>query len=168
MSPVREARDEDIDAIARVHVDTWRSQYRGIVPDAHLDGLSYDARAKRWREILPTLAANRRHLLVAEEDGAIVGFASGGPERASGAPFDGEVYAIYVHPDRQRRGIGRALFDASLRRLRDEGHLRIRVWVLSANPARPFYEKLGGRACGTKNDTVGGVTLEETAYAFEP
>ncbi len=164
---VREAREEDVDAIARVHIDAWKTQYRGIVPDAHLDALTYEARATRWRTIVPTLAENRRHLLVAERDGAILGFASGGAEREQGAPFDGEVYALYVDPARQRAGVGRAVFEASLVRLRDEGHRRIRVWVLSKNPARGFYERLGGRACGTKTDTIGGATLEEIAYAFD-
>ena len=42
MSLIRPATLEDAPAIARVHVDTWRTTYAGIVPDEHLAKLSYE------------------------------------------------------------------------------------------------------------------------------
>jgi hypothetical protein len=45
---VRRARLQDAAAIARVHVDAWRSTYRGIVPDEHLDGMSYERSKRNW------------------------------------------------------------------------------------------------------------------------
>src|SRR5918998_4172552 len=54
---VREARPADAAGIARVHVDTWRTTYRGIVPDDHLDALSYEARERFWAGALERTAA---------------------------------------------------------------------------------------------------------------
>ena len=45
---VREARQEDA-AIAGVHVDPWRTFYRGIVPEGFLADTSYENFEDRWR-----------------------------------------------------------------------------------------------------------------------
>jgi len=39
---IREATIDDATAIARVHIDAWRTTYATIVPNAHLAALSYD------------------------------------------------------------------------------------------------------------------------------
>jgi hypothetical protein len=39
---LREARQQDAGAIAHVHVDSWRTSYRGIVPEGFLTGMSYE------------------------------------------------------------------------------------------------------------------------------
>jgi hypothetical protein len=51
MTTIREARISDAPGIARVRVDTWRTAYRGIVSDEHLNGLSCEraeASSRRW------------------------------------------------------------------------------------------------------------------------
>jgi hypothetical protein len=45
---LREARPADAAKIARVHVDGWRTTYRGIVPDDYLAALSYEAQERSW------------------------------------------------------------------------------------------------------------------------
>lgn len=44
---VRDAVVDDAQAIERVRTDTWRAVYRGMMPDAFLDGLGYDATRRR-------------------------------------------------------------------------------------------------------------------------
>jgi len=39
---IRRATPSDLAGMARVHVETWKTSYRGIVPDAHLDALTYE------------------------------------------------------------------------------------------------------------------------------
>ena len=56
---VRAATPDDVDAIARVHVETWRSAYRGLVPDEYLAGLSPARRADQWRAFLGDRGAAR-------------------------------------------------------------------------------------------------------------
>jgi hypothetical protein len=46
---IREAELSDAAAIARVHVDTWRSTYRGVIANDYLERLSYE-RAELARE----------------------------------------------------------------------------------------------------------------------
>jgi hypothetical protein len=40
------------------------------------------------------------------------------------------------------------------------------LWVLAENPARRFYERLGGQPVSTKTVTIGGVPLTEVAYGW--
>ena len=77
---IREARIDDAAGIAKVHVDTWRTTYAGILPDEHLANLSYERREKLWIDYILSDAESRIFNYVAENDaGQIVGFASGGP-----------------------------------------------------------------------------------------
>src|SRR6266542_4172074 len=79
---IRRATVEDAAAIARVRVDTWRSAYRGILPDELLDGLDPAESAVRWRRGLETLNPDRV-AYVADAGGAIVGEKS--------EPYEGHV-----------------------------------------------------------------------------
>ena len=103
---IREAMLEDSTEIARVQVDTWRTTYRGIVPQSFLDRMDYDVRAESWRN---QLASGSSRIYVSEMDGTICGFISGGRLREPLSDFDGEIYAIYVAVDAQQRGCGRAM-----------------------------------------------------------
>ncbi|MBI5666733.1 MAG: GNAT family N-acetyltransferase [Chloroflexi bacterium] len=110
MTTVRVAVPDDAPAIARVHVDSWRSTYAGIVPQAFLDGLTYEGREAMWRGNL-TNPERQSVLLVAEdENGQPVGFTVGGPGRDEQSDYDAELYAIYLLPECQGQGIGRQIF----------------------------------------------------------
>lgn len=162
---VREATLDDIPAIARVQVDTWRTTYRGIVPDSFLDGLTYESRERQWTAALG--AGSRTRLVVGEDDaGRVVGFAASGPELGGDPDYKGELYAIYIDAGAQGRGLGRRLVRAVARRLADEGMTSLLLWVLAGNPSRGFYERLGGREVRAKPIAIGGATLEEVAYGW--
>jgi GNAT superfamily N-acetyltransferase len=145
MTEIRPLIDADIDALAEVHVRTWRSAYAGIVPVEVLDALDPAVWAERRRSRpAPPSAVT----LVAEDDGTIVGFANFGPARLDqGDEYDlsaGELYAIYVDPDHQGAGTGRRLITAAREALTAAGFAEMRLWVLTENhPARRFYERLG-------------------------
>lgn len=162
---VRPAEPTDAAAIARVHVDAWRESYRGLVPDAHLDGISYDDRTARWRELL---IEREQAVFVGCEasDPAVLAFASGGADRNGDVDFEGELYAIYVLRVGQGKGVGRALVAAVASSLVARRLRSMRVWVLAKNPARKFYERLGGVLVGSTNIDIGGQSFEEVAYGF--
>lgn len=161
---VRPARTDDAAAIARVHVDTWRSSYGGIVPDDFLGALTEDAYTARWRRAIRDGASK---VYVVEEPGGVVGFASGGRERAGENGYGGELYAIYVHETAQRAGNGRELVRAVAGGLRELGHLSMIVWVLRDNArARAFYERLGGSYVRQQPLTLGGTVLPEVSYGW--
>lgn len=158
---VREARRGDAAGIARVYVDTWRNAYDGILPVGFLDKLSVSTQAKSWQRVIRSGDV----VLVAETDGQVVGFASGGREMERDEFFRGEIYTLYVHPTAQRRGIGAELLVEMLRALHTLAP--VIVWVLAANEnAQRFYEELGGVPVRRGIAKVGGAELDKIAYAY--
>jgi GNAT superfamily N-acetyltransferase len=162
---VRAARVEDAPAIAYVHAEGWNTSYRGVLPDAAFVGHAFDDRLAQWAPRLqqPTSAAP---VLVAEIDGTVVGFTSGGPSRSPDLPYVAELYAIYVLLQAQRRGVGRALFVELARRLCEDGAATMLLWVLAANEARRFYERMGGGVVAEREERFGTDRVAEVAYGF--
>jgi ribosomal protein S18 acetylase RimI-like enzyme len=161
---VRPAESEDAGEIARVHVATWRSAYRGLLTDEFLASLSEANYTERWKRVIDE-GSNR--VFVVEEPDGIAGFASGGRERAGETWFTGELYALYVLEGAQRRGHGRELVRAVAGALRAMRLPDMIVWVLRDNrPARAFYERLGGTYVREQPITIGTATLEEVSYGW--
>ena len=104
---------------------------------------------------------------MAEDTRGVVGFASGGPERAGEDGFAGELYAIYVLHDAQQRGHGRRLVQAVVGGLRELGLPDMIVWVLRDNArARKFYERLGGQYVRAQPVTIGMALVREVSYGW--
>jgi ribosomal protein S18 acetylase RimI-like enzyme len=145
-------------------VDTWRTTYRGIVPDEHLASLCYEKQTSFFQRML---TSSGLFYYVAEDAyGEVVGVASGGAERTGDPVYAGELCGIYVLESRQRQGIGRQLVHAVVDRLVQAGIHSMLVWVLAENPSRRFYEALGGRQVATKQIDIGGTVLDEVAYGW--
>ena len=135
------AETRDAPAIARVHVRSWQIGYREFVADAVLDALSVAERERDWSS---WLGDGRSSTLVAELGGAVAGFATTiTPSRDEDAgPGTCELAALYVQPERARRGIGRALLREAMDAARSRGSHDIVAWVLAANAAaRAFYDQ---------------------------
>jgi L-amino acid N-acyltransferase YncA len=166
MELIREASPADAMAVAKVQVESWRSTYAGIVPQDYLDALSYEQRATVWSTILSN-ATGRQFVFVAEDlDKNVVGFASGGRMECRDSEYKGELSAIYLLQSHQRMGTGSLLTARIAKRLLDEGINSMLVWVLAANPSRPFYEALGARQVSERDITIGGTELKEVSYGW--
>jgi GNAT superfamily N-acetyltransferase len=104
---------------------------------------------------LPVEQIRDGHVLVAERDGAIIGFAAVLP-RSDG---DAELDALFVEPSAWKQGVGRALVDqcADVARRRDA-----RVLHVVGNPhAKGFYGTCGFRTTGTVETRLGaGLAME--------
>jgi ribosomal protein S18 acetylase RimI-like enzyme len=143
---VRAATPEDASSIAEVALRAWEVGFRGIVP-AEIDaGLAWNR--ERVRARLFERDRETDHL-VAELDGKVLGYLVLGPSRDRDAPPRvGEIWALYVHPEAWRRGLGRALVRHVLAELREAGCEVVTLWALADSPsARAFYE-----ACGFVHD----------------
>ena len=161
---IRPAKLDDAPAIARVHVASWQSTYQGMLPEEFLESLSETGYAERWKRVI---GEGSSRVYVAEHEGEVVGFASGGRERAGETGYTGELYAIYVIDAAQRRGFGRELVRSTVAGLRELGLDDMIIWVLRDNqPARSFYERLGGAYVRAQPITIGSVTLEEVSYGW--
>jgi len=144
---VRPAGSSDAREIARIHIQTWRTAYAGILPDGFLAGMDLDARIAMWLQIIEGRIAPTQTFVAVDEDGT-AGFVSVGayrPDEGTAAePGVGEIYAIYVDPDRWANGVGHALMETATGHLMVHGFREIRLWVYEANPrARTFYERCG-------------------------
>jgi ribosomal protein S18 acetylase RimI-like enzyme len=163
MDSVRPARLEDAKAIAKIEVETWRSTYAGMLPDRVLLNMSERRQTSSWASFL-------RHrpedVMVALAGGAITGFGNCGTQRDSTIRFAGEIYTLYVAPDRQGSGLGRNLLLSLFQRLVTTGHATALVWVVRANPGRFFYERLGGQQIMHRKIPVGGQPVEAVAYGW--
>ena len=160
----RQATSADADALGHAHVEAWREVYAGLVPDAVLAALDPQVRAAMWRDVLGK--GDAVHL--AERDGRIVGFASGGPQRDASLDYSGEIHTCYVLRCAQRRGVGRVLMSAVARDLLARGHASAVLWVLEGNgSARRFYEALGGREVARREQQREGFSAVGVAYGWK-
>jgi len=163
---IRPARLEDATGITQVHIDSWRTTYKGLVPDEHLANLSYEQGTERRIQQLSNPRPNSFTFVAEDERGQIVGFISGGPEREDDPLFKSELYAIYILQEYQGFGIGHHLTQALVESLLAAGFANLLVWVLDTNPARQFYEALGGQYLHSKPIEIGGAQLTEVAYGW--
>lgn len=117
-----------------------------VAPDYTQEGRDLFARVVT-ADYLRSLPFRRGFTLVATLDHKIVGMC---------AFRDGHhITLFFVLPDHQGRGIGRQLFEAALRRLREQTPSATRVEVHSSPIAVPVYEALGFQATGAMKEDNG-------------
>ena len=163
---IRAATVQDAPGIAHVQAESWRTTYAGLVPDeviAQYGG--YDRRVVQWTRTL-TSADRTQAVFVPDEHGQIVGFASGGPQRDSDLPYEGELYAIYLLEAYQRHVLGARLTASVMDHLIAAGYASMLVWVLAPNPARHFYERIGGTFVREQPFDLGGSQQIEAGYGW--
>ena len=147
---IREARTDDVPALAALHVATFKEAHgqRGAP--------NYELREAQWRS-----AFDRRlnwFCFVAElPDGQLVGFAKGELHDGGVPGFEGELDKIYVLRSWHRSGIGRALAEHVARRFLAEGVGSMLLFGDARNPSNGFYERLGAeRLFSPEGDFHGG------------
>ena len=170
----RLATIEDVAGIIKVSIDTWRTTYRDIFPADFLNNLSYEDAEAKWRQ---RFIDPERHIFfyIAETDSKeIVGFALGNLEQNDPTPnisdfnkYIGELMAIYVIKEYQRRGIGVRLVKLIVERLIELKINSMVVWVLKDNPNWKFYEILGGKYLGQGIHQIGGSNYVKIAFGWD-
>lgn len=158
----------DVEAIAVLHLASWRSAYRGVVSDRFLNELTIESRLTRWEEALSPSHAPHTETIVAVHGDTVLGVCSFGPMRGPGSSATGEIYALHIEPALRRNGIGKLLLDDSLTRLANRGFTRAVLWVLRDNAsARRFYEAQGWSTTGEEMvEDQHGYAIRETRYAI--
>lgn len=165
---IRPAAVSDATQMGEVHVRSWQSAYRGLMPQAHLDGLDPGRSAQMWQRRASSVDWSRGGCLVVVEDAVVVGFADFGSTRDDDGDRNqvAEVAAIYLSPAAWGKGCGRELMAAALGQLTRLGYRQVTLWVLDTNArARRFYEAAGFQADGAeKLDGREGLELRELRY----
>ena len=123
---IRLAAPADARELARVHIATWRTAYRQIMPDQVLDHLCLDEFEATWDK---NLVRPERLNLVCEMEDHIAGFAALGPSRNRDihSAQTGEMYALYVEPEQWGKGAGRALWERTLDEFQARGYQQVIV-----------------------------------------
>lgn len=153
--------NDNLLAVSDIYERSWKYAYRGIVPDAYLDGIP----AGQWA---PRLRQQGRSSLVALHEGQIVGTSSFAPARMESMKEWGEIISLYVLPEAMDKGIGYELLKSAVAQLRREGFSSVYLWVLEDNTrARRFYERYGFERSGAvQTANIGGKMLREVQYVF--
>lgn len=161
----REATIADCPAVAKVHVQSWKESFAGIVPQTFLDKMSVEKRAQAFEK---GFSASFYRMYVAEvPHRGIVGFADFGEPRENVDAYDGELYAVYLLPEFQRKGIGGRLFRLGVEFLKANGRSSMYLLALEVSPYRAFYEKMGGQIAGRKHIEIEGAGYDELIYGWE-
>jgi len=159
---IRRATVDDADAIATVHIASWRGAYAGIVPDAYLASLDVERRSELW---LKSLSEGVAHTWIASDRGRTLGFATLGPARDEDAEAgDLELYAIYLDPEAWGRGVARDLMRTVLGEVRPG--VPVSLWVIADNDrARHFYRRHGFQTDGVeRREDIGGADITEVRF----
>ncbi|HEY2886661.1 MAG TPA: GNAT family N-acetyltransferase [Rhizomicrobium sp.] len=165
---IRRAQSEDGSAVANVRVASWRATYRGIVPDSYLDHMP--SNEELWGRIAAGAEPNSE-LLICEDEGRIVGFASFGAARPPHFDYSGELHATYFLPEATGKGYGRAIMRETVRALTRRGYADMMLWVMEDNlRGRRFYESFGGSQIANSRQSfeIAGRTIFEVGYGFRP
>src|SRR5262249_30100043 len=80
-----------------------------------------------------------------EEEGAVQGFSAADPR-------DGTIFALFVHPSYEGRGIGRASLPMACQILRDRGHAVATLTTEAHTRAERFYRRDGWTKAGQQDD----------------
>ena len=159
----RPASADDVEAIANLHADSWRRNYRGAYLDSYLDGDVVPERIAVWTEriVRPVVSSAT---IVAEHEHAVVGFVHTVFEEDPrwGALLDN----LHVTHAMKGRGVGTVLTAESARVvLERDPPTGLYLWVLEQNtPAQAFYRARGGIESG--RELRGPFPGGGTAYAL--
>ena len=155
-------QNDDRNKISSVYEQSWKTAYRGIIPDDYLDSIP----AGRWAAKVDTASW---HTLVCLEDGQIIGTSSFSSSRFEVFKDYGEIISIYLLPEYVGKGYGRQLMERVLSELRKAGYAKAFLWVLEENKnARAFYEKMGfALSSESIESNIGGKDLIEVSYVID-
>ncbi|MGW6495628.1 N-acetyltransferase family protein [Nonomuraea angiospora] len=168
---LRTGAPRDADLVAALHTESWQTAYAGIMPASFLDGPLLEDRKALWAARLassePTTVENASHLLLAEQDDALLGFTYLIAQPGGRILLDN----LHVRPARKRSGIGRLLMSRAFGWAADHHPGKaIYLEVLKDNaPAVAFYERCGGSAARDFWEHLpGGFELPVIEYAWTP
>ena len=160
----RSATIQDVPQVAKVHVESWQKSFQGIVPQKFLDNMSIEKREKAFRE---SFHDESYQMLVAENlNGEIIGFADFGKSRHKNLDFESELYAIYLLPQFQGKGIGRNLFQKCVKILKTKNSKSMCLQALSVSPYRNFYKNLGGKIVSKSKHKLADEEFETILYGW--
>ena len=140
--------------------ESARAAFTPLLPEAHVFP---DVDPERWHALRADPAVT---MLLAEEEGELLGFTACGESRDPDASDAvGEVRTMFVAPGGWGRGVGTALMAAALDDLRARGCSEATVWSFADNErANRFYESCGFSPDGAARTEEVWANIREVRY----
>jgi hypothetical protein len=156
---LRHACVSDVEAIAALHAESWRSAYRGLVPDGFLGPGLDDERLQAWRDRFASADPPRRLVLAAANGDLLVGFTCVVADAEPG--FGPLLDNLHVKPGWRGLGIGARLLHESREWTRQIAPGQpMHLWVLEGNvAARAFYQAQRGIEGERRINEMGGIPV---------
>lgn len=163
---IRNARNEDAEAIADIKIAGWRTAYKGIIEDDFLLKMDRNIEIeKKYKNI------ENNEIIVAEYNYEIVGFCIYRDyikNEKDKNIADCEISSLYVKPELKRKGIGKKLMNYVIDDLKSKGKKKIILGCLKENyQSRAFYEKMGCKFLNSDKSQFGDREYELVIYEFE-
>jgi len=139
---IREMKPKDAEQASKIieetRLDSWQRHEKDYYPRKALD---FDISMKSAKNLRESLKIEANFMYVADEARAILGVAIG---RLIGKSGLATLGWIGVHPNHQRKGIGKALLIEVIRYCRDHGCHKLTLYTLPVLiPAVNLYLRLG-------------------------
>lgn len=164
---IRAAEQRDASTLGILVVDTWRETYAGIFPDDFFSDFTYEKQIEKSGSIIEQCSPGTGPLIAINSRGQAVGYALGGANKNENLSFDSELHALYLLKSYQGQGVGKRLFRRVVERESSRGSRSLFTWVVTENPTRQFYEKMGGESTGSvQTRNFGSKSLEETTLGW--
>jgi len=163
---IRNVEENDFMQVAEISVNGWKNAYRGIIDDDYLDSLDANEKYKRFKQNF-----KEGSFIVAVNNEKVLGFCRYSDvyrDNPNDTTIDCELCALYINWEDRGSGIGRALVEHVMERLKAIQKRCMVIWCLKENyKARGFYEKLGGKLYAEKEIERGGKMYKEVGYIYE-
>ena len=163
---LRRATVDDAPDIARVHVRTWQSAYRGLMPRALLDSLTFERRSGWWKGELELVADDHRPW-VAVDDERVVGFVHAGPagttRRAAGLARSTRSMSIPIARARASGATCCVMPPATSERTAS-GRRCSGCFSTTSRRGASMRRRVGRPTAAERVESLGGVDIKEVRY----
>ena len=135
----RDATEEDISELGKLHAITWAETYNAKNPNIQL-------RQYQWQKTFTEENDGSWFcILVVNAKNELVGFAKGKINKDEHtSQLHGDLNKIYLLNDYQRLGLGKKLFTLVVQRFLSKGVNDMSLFGVPQNPSCAFHEAMGG------------------------
>lgn len=149
---IREMVIEDIQKVRDVAEKSWASTYKDIIPSE----IQKDFLKRAYNDKMLTRRIEFSNVFVAEQDNKLVGFANFSQVDIQGQAI---LSAIYIYENHQGKGIGSALLQAGIDKLRYVSKIFVDV-EKDNDIGKTFYEAKGFKIFEEFEDKFNGYPLK--------
>ena len=147
----RDATENDIPELGKLHAITWAETYNSKNPNIQL-------RQSQWQKAFTEENDGSWFcILVVNKKTELVGFAKGKINKDEhSTQLHGDLNKIYLLSEYQRLGLGKKLFGIVVQRFLSKGVNNMVLFGVPQNPSCAFHEAMGGERLYSEKGTFDG------------